>query len=44
VDDKEYWGWVERDTDTELIWGENDTYLWWWRGKSSHYKGWKKRV
>ena len=28
VRDKEYWGWVERNTDTELIGGENDTYLW----------------
>jgi hypothetical protein len=26
VRDKEYWERVERDTDTELIWGENDTY------------------
>jgi len=26
VDDKEYWERVVRNTDTELIWGENDTY------------------
>jgi len=26
VRDKEYWEQVVRDTDTELIWGENDTY------------------